>query len=143
MGNTNKLPKIEMSDSVIAAINQELAYQATLEGLARADAVDHGVAGQLVTLKHYIDIAFEDWTKTAGDTQCLNTLRKVAATAIRALEQYGCPFREGRTIILKIGKHGAPVKFNFISETEESITVSDEDHNIWIYDKNMVKVVLL
>lgn len=82
-----------MSPDVIAAINEELAYQSTLPGSGRADALEHGVAGQLVTLGVYTRKAAEAWVMNAGDTAALNALRKVAAIAIRALEQYGCPRR--------------------------------------------------
>lgn len=71
MGNTRKLPSIQMSKGVIDAINEELVYQSTLQGSGRADA----------------------WTKNAGDEAALSALRKVAAIAVRALEQYGCPTR--------------------------------------------------
>jgi hypothetical protein len=93
VGNTKKLEAITMSPAVIEAINEELAYQATLPGSGRADANDHGVAGQLVTLQVYTAEAMVAWTKTAGDEKALGALRKVAAIAIRALEQHGCPRR--------------------------------------------------
>lgn len=93
MGNTTKLPPVTMSPSVIEAINEELAYQSTLQGSGRADAVDHGVAGQLVTLNVYTQEANVAWAKQSGDEAALSALRKVAAIAIRALEQYGCPRR--------------------------------------------------
>ncbi len=92
MGNTTKLPLITMSQGVIDAINGELAYQSTLQG-SRADAVDHGVAGQLVTLQVYTNEALVAWTKHGVEGPSLDALRKVAAIAVRALEQYGCPTR--------------------------------------------------
>jgi hypothetical protein len=93
MGNTKKLPQIEMSQSVIDAINEELAYQSTLQGSSLADAREHGVEGQLVTLQVYTQEAMVAWTKSAGDEKALDAIRKVAAIAIRALEQHGCPRR--------------------------------------------------
>lgn len=93
MGNTRKLPEITMTPEVIDAINEELAYQSTLEGSGRADAVDHGVAGQLVTLNVYTQEANVAWAKNPGDEAALAALRKVAAIAVRALVQYGCPRR--------------------------------------------------
>lgn len=95
MGNTTKLPLVKMTPEVIDAIDGELAYQSTLQGSGRADAVNHGVSGQLVTLKVYTDEALVAWAKTSGDEAALNALRKVAAIATRALIQYGCPRREG------------------------------------------------
>lgn len=94
MGNTQKLPKIELTPEVIEAINEELTYQSTLQGSGRADAREHGVEGQLVTLNVYTQEAMVAWTKCAGDEAALNSLRKVAAIAARALIQYGCPRRE-------------------------------------------------
>ena len=94
MGNTQKLAPMIMSQTVIDAINEELAYQSTLQGSGRADALEHGVAGQLVTLAVYTREAELAWAKTAGDEGALDALRKVAAIAIRALETYGCPTRK-------------------------------------------------
>ena len=93
MGNTQKLPNIEMSPEVIEAINEELSYQSTLQGTGRADAREHGVEGQLVTLDVYANEAKVAWAKSAGDEAALDSLRKCAAICIRALEQYGCPRR--------------------------------------------------
>lgn len=106
MGNTKKLPLVSMSAEVIKAINDELAYQSTLEGSGRADALDHGVAGQIVTLNVYVQEANVAWTKHKGDELALDALRKVAAIAIRALEQYGCP---SRIIFPKIELGAAPL----------------------------------
>jgi hypothetical protein len=90
-----KAVPLEMTPLVIDAINGELKYQATLSDQNRADSTDYGVEGQLVTLTVYTRRAQEAWTDNAGSKQALDVLRKVAAIAIRALEQYGCPRREG------------------------------------------------
>jgi hypothetical protein len=94
MGNTQKLPQIAMTSEVIRAINEELVYQSTLQGSGRADAREHGVEGQLVTLSTYVRKAEDAWTQEAGDEAALNELRKIAAIAVRALVQYGCPRRK-------------------------------------------------
>ena len=44
-------------------------------------------------------------------------------------------------VIIKIGKHGIPVEFNLVSETETEITVSDKDHNLWTYKKDKIQVL--
>jgi len=85
----------QMSTNVINAINGELRYQATLPDLGRADSTDYGVEGQLITLTVYTRRAQEAWTDNPGNKQALDVLRKVAAIAVRALEQYGCPQRKG------------------------------------------------
>jgi hypothetical protein len=87
------LPEIKMSDEVIDAINDELLYQSQMSDTDRADKEDYGLAGQLVALKHYTDDTLFRWTVNRGSEESLDSLRKVAATAIRALEQYGCPRR--------------------------------------------------
>ena len=84
---------LKMSDDIVHAIDEELAYQSSLEGQGRVDEQDHGVAGQLVTLEHYTRKATATWVDNAGETEALDSLRKVAAIAIRALELYGCPRR--------------------------------------------------
>ena len=84
---------IYVTPEVLDAINSELAYQSRLCNTGRSDAVDHGVAGQLVTLKVYTDEALVAWTKNPGDEEALDALRKVAAIAVRALVTYGCPKR--------------------------------------------------
>lgn len=86
---------IKMSSTVIEAINGELQYQATLMDQGRADNTDYGVEGQLTTLAVYTRRAQEAWTDNATSEQALDVLRKVAAIAVRALELYGCPRREG------------------------------------------------
>ena len=84
---------IHLTDEVIEAIDGELNYQASLGGTARADDVDHGVEGQLVSLNVYIRKAQEAWIDNAGPEQTLDILRKVAAIACRALILNGCPRR--------------------------------------------------
>lgn len=84
---------IRLTKPIIEAINEELEYQESLTAANRADAEDHGVAGQLVTLSVYANKANEAWVNNAGCDPALDQLRKVAAIAIRALEMYGCPRR--------------------------------------------------
>ncbi len=94
MGNTVGLQPIKLTQEVIDAINEEFLYQSTLKGSGRADARDHGVEGQLVTLRVYLREAEVAWTKNSGDEAALDALRKCAAIALRALVQYGCPRRK-------------------------------------------------
>ena len=89
-----KFPDITMSASVIAAINGELHYQSKLQDMGRSDGIESGLPGQLVTLSVYVRKAQEAWVMAPGDPDALEQLRKVAAIAIRALEQYGCPIRK-------------------------------------------------
>ena len=93
--DSSRNPKeIKLTTELIAALNEELAYQTSLSAQpGRADNVDHGVAGQLVTLSVYARKAEEAWVMNAGDTESLDALRKVAGIAVRALLLYGCPRR--------------------------------------------------
>ena len=86
--------KLELTDDVIEAINEELAYQASIAGTGRADTNDHGLPGQLVSLDCYTRKAIDDWTGMAGKEPSLHQVRKVAAIAVRALIRFGCPRRE-------------------------------------------------
>lgn len=99
MGNTVGLRSITMTQEVIDAINEEFDYQTSLKGSGRADARDHGVEGQLVTLGVYLREAETAWVKNSGDEKALDALRKCAAIALRALIEYGCPrrFVQGET----------------------------------------------
>ena len=85
--------KIQMSQEIIDAINEELEYQNNMAGTDRANTTDNGLAGQLVTMDTYLRKTQDDWTMSNGDENALDTLRKVVATGIRALEKYGCPRR--------------------------------------------------
>lgn len=88
-----KNTELKLTPEVIEAINEELAYTAGLQTQGRADSVDYGVEGQLVTLSTYTRKAIDAWTNNAGNEQSLHELRKVAAIAIRALLTAGCPRR--------------------------------------------------
>lgn len=86
-------PLLSECPSVLAAIDSELQYQNELPFARgekpRTDEVDHGVAGQLVTLERYTRKAIDAWTDNSGEAEALHALRKVAGIATRALILYG------------------------------------------------------
>ena len=84
---------LTLTDEVISALNEELAYIPTLAAQGRSDEVHYGTAGQLLALKVYTDRAIAAWVTNPGNDESLHELRKVAATAIRALLTEGCPYR--------------------------------------------------
>lgn len=89
-------PITSISPEVFAKINHELLYQdRMLRDIDRSnsDGLGNEVAGQLVTLSTYTQKAIDAWTLNSGQQEALDVLRKVAAIAIRALEQHGCPSR--------------------------------------------------
>lgn len=89
---------VQMTEEVIHAIDEELAYQNRLSASGAVDAHDNGLAGQLLTMERYLHMAIKAWVHSAGDSkgghvECQDILRKVVATGVRALEIYGCPRR--------------------------------------------------
>lgn len=84
---------LQITPEVVTAINEELAYVATLSQIGRSDTVHYGTAGQVLTLSEYSAQAVEDWVTNPGNDAALHTLRKCAAIAIRALLTEGCPRR--------------------------------------------------
>ncbi len=84
---------MQITPEVVTAINEELAYVATLSELGRSDTVHYGTAGQVLTLAEYSQQAVTDWVTNPGNDNALHTLRKCAAIAIRALLTEGCPRR--------------------------------------------------
>lgn len=110
MRTKDDLQELHMSTKVVQAINEELRYHSTLEWRGRADHVDHGLAGQLITLTTYVRKCTEAWTGHAGEIPALHELRKVAAIAIRGLELYGCPRREPH-----------PEHENYVRQSDEDV----------------------
>jgi len=84
---------IRLTPEVIEAINEELAYVATLGEQDRSDDVHYGTAGQVLTLQTYARKALDAWVDNPGNDEALHQLRKVAAIASRALVTEGCPRR--------------------------------------------------
>lgn len=85
---------LELTPEVITAINEELAYTATLAEQGRSDEVHYGTAGQILTLQVYAQQAMYAWVDNPGSNAAFAELRKCASIAIRALLTEGCPRRE-------------------------------------------------
>ena len=85
---------IQVSIGTVTAINEELAYVATLVDQGRSDDTNYGLPGQLLTLQTYARKALDAWVENPGQDEALHQLRKVAAIAVRGLETEGCPRRE-------------------------------------------------
>ncbi len=77
---------------VYAAIDGERDYQDAL-GANRTDGSAHTVGDYLTMLDTYLRRAQDDWTGNPGNEQALDELRKVAAIAVRCLEEHGAPPR--------------------------------------------------
>lgn len=57
-----------------------------------------------MALAVYANKAMDAWVHSAGDEAALDALRKCAAIAVRALEQYGCPERKPSAATLAEGE---------------------------------------
>ena len=110
---------MQLTPEVVNAINEELAYVATLSELGRSDTVHYGTAGQILTLQEYSARAVEDWVTNPGSDAALHTLRKCAAIAIRALLTEGCPTRTYQEEAA--GAYPAGVVFDEASDVSEAI----------------------
>ncbi len=86
--------RVTMSVAAISAINDELHYVSTLNTQGRSDETHHGITGQLLTLKVYVDKALAAWVLNPGDEAALHELRKCAAVAVRAMVTEGTVFRK-------------------------------------------------
>ena len=70
---------------VFKLINDERDYQDNLGG-ERTDGRLHSVAEELVLLDVYLHNAFAAWANFPGDEESLKQIIKVAALAVRCLE---------------------------------------------------------
>ncbi len=90
------MPKFSKAE-VYAAIDTERDYQ---DGLSpqRRDKREMVTGEELVLLREYVDRAFSNWTNTPGVNPeiTLHDFRKIAAIAVRCMENHGAPCRAPR-----------------------------------------------
>jgi hypothetical protein len=86
-------------DEVYEIINEERAYQDVLSA-DRTDGTDKTVGEYIVMLQYYLDKAVEMWTMKPGTLPAMDQVRKIAAIAVRCMEQHPTPRRctESQTI---------------------------------------------
>ncbi len=72
-------------DEVYDLINEERDYQDSL-GSDRTDGRTHTVGEELVLMQVYLQRALAEWANNPGDLYALKEIRKVAALAVRCLE---------------------------------------------------------
>ena len=68
-------------------IDLERGYQDNLES-DRTDGHQHSVGEELVVLQFYLQKAFGAWVENPGDWNALRTICKVAAIAVRCMENH-------------------------------------------------------
>lgn len=78
---------------VFKIVDGERTYQESL-GSDRTDGRNRTVGDELVLMDVYLRRAFDAWADYAGDTAALEQIRKVAAIAVRCMENHGAPGRE-------------------------------------------------
>lgn len=78
---------------VYRVIDSERHYQNNL-GVDRSDGVDRTVGDYLTMLDCYLRKAKDQWTNNPGNLEALHEIRKVAAIAVRCMEEHGAPSRE-------------------------------------------------
>ncbi len=87
------MPRVTRQE-VYLAIDTEREYQDNLTP-ARREKREMVTGEELVLLREYVDRAFANWTNTPGvnPVTTLHDLRKIAAIAVRAMENHGAPPR--------------------------------------------------
>ena len=85
---------------VYRLINEEREYQEILPD-TRTDGHQHQVGEELVLLQVYTQRALNSWVDNPGDLKALCEIRKVAAIAVRCLENHGS---------LKVAKGYVPIR---------------------------------
>lgn len=74
-------------DKVYECLNSERKYQDS------SDNRKMTVAEELILMEYYLDEAKTKWINNKEQGLCLDSLRKVAAIAVRCFENHGCPSR--------------------------------------------------
>ena len=83
-----KVAKKITRKKVYKVIDGERDYQNYL-GSDRMDGSDHSVGDYLTMMDTYFRRAKDAWTNNPGDVASLKEIRKVAAIAVRCMEEHG------------------------------------------------------
>ena len=81
-----------ISDDVIKAVDEEIDYANSLPS-DRTDGSEKTVGEYLVMLDTYLRKAKDEWTFNDGTEEARQEIRKIAAIALRCLEEHGAPHR--------------------------------------------------
>jgi hypothetical protein len=79
-------------DEVYQAINSERSYQEALKGV-RNPKYRRTMGDYLTLLNHYIVEANQSYVKNRGPAMPLHEFRKIAAIAVKCMEEFGAPKR--------------------------------------------------
>jgi hypothetical protein len=79
-------------DEVYAVVNSERDYQEKLREVRSTNG--HRTMGDyLVLLNHYIVEANQSYVKNRGPVMSIHEVRKIAAIAVKCMEEFGAPKR--------------------------------------------------
>jgi hypothetical protein len=88
-------PKPTPRAEVYKVIDGERAYQNNLPKDRSEDAKRvRQVSEYLTMLDHYVRHAQDAWTERAGHEIPMHDMRKIAALAVRCMEEWGAPSRQ-------------------------------------------------
>jgi hypothetical protein len=92
-----KAERTVIRETAYNAIDSERAYQEAQRGNAKRHEGQPAMKpGELILcMEKCLQDARDAWYKPDGGEACLPFLRKVAALAVQAMENYGAPRREG------------------------------------------------
>lgn len=79
--------KKDMRNEIYESLNKERKYQ---DSLSRNNPI---LPEELLLIEYYLNEAKTKWVVNKQDGPCLDSLRKMAAVAIRCFENHGCPGR--------------------------------------------------
>jgi hypothetical protein len=78
----------EKREEVYEIIDEERDYQHSL-GSNRTDHSEKSVGDYLTMMSSYFRAAQDGWTNNAGTVFALHEIRKIAAIAVRCMEEHG------------------------------------------------------
>lgn len=82
------MAQVMKREHVYAIIDTERDYQDSL-GPDRTDKSQKSVGDYLVLLHHYSEQGIAAWAQNPGNREALREIRKVAAIAVRCMEEHG------------------------------------------------------
>jgi hypothetical protein len=96
---TKKMSRSEPRERVYALIDGERDYQdkQAAPGLSSQRWEHEGrttVAGSILMIVYYVFLMCQAWVTNKGSIPAMDIMRKVAAMAVRAMEQYPTPARD-------------------------------------------------
>ena len=106
-------------EKVFGAIIGERYYQDAQQKGGRFEKKVHTVGEELLLMKVYLDKAIAKYAKYYGDAAALHGIRKVAALAVRCMENHGALPREL--------ENSDPINKPFVDEPKEEVKEEEDE----------------